>query len=103
MQRIGIIGYGFAGRGFHAPLIRRVQGLTITAAVARDPARRAEALADGIPAVYGALEDLLAAQAADVALAFDRTVCRRCLGRSPQVLSSWQRVRAPAGAIGQAA
>lgn len=66
MQRIAIIGYGFAGRGFHAPLIRRVAGLAITAAVARDPARQAEARADGIPAVFSSLEALLAAQVADV-------------------------------------
>ena len=28
--RVGLIGYGYAGKTFHAPLIRSVQGLLLT-------------------------------------------------------------------------
>lgn len=37
--RIGLIGYGYAGRTFHAPLIAGVPGLALAAVSSRDPAR----------------------------------------------------------------
>ncbi|RXR23112.1 Gfo/Idh/MocA family oxidoreductase [Oerskovia turbata] len=43
--RIGLVGYGGAGRGIHARLAREA-GLVVTAVVARNPERRASAAAD---------------------------------------------------------
>ena len=37
--RVGLIGYGYAGRTFHAPLIRAVPGLDLRLIGSRDPAR----------------------------------------------------------------
>jgi predicted dehydrogenase len=34
--RVGLIGYGFSGKTFHAPLIKAVSGLTLTAVSSRD-------------------------------------------------------------------
>lgn len=39
--RVGLLGYGLAGRVFHAPLIAATPGLALTAVVTRDPDRRA--------------------------------------------------------------
>lgn len=41
--RVGLIGYGFAGKTFHAPLIGAVPGLSLVAVCSRD---RAKVLAD---------------------------------------------------------
>ena len=41
--RVGLIGYGTAGRFFHAPLLTTTPGLELTAIVTSDPERRAEA------------------------------------------------------------
>jgi len=43
--RTGVIGYGIAGRVFHAPLIASTPGLALTAIVTTDPDRRAQATA----------------------------------------------------------
>ncbi|GAA1403631.1 Gfo/Idh/MocA family protein [Oerskovia paurometabola] len=43
--RVGLVGYGGAGRGIHARLAREA-GLVVTAVVARDPGRRAAAEED---------------------------------------------------------
>lgn len=64
--RIGIVGYGLAGRGFHAPLIRRVPGLAITAVATRDPSRQAQAAAELGCATFPSLEAMLEAQACTV-------------------------------------
>ena len=40
--RVGLIGYGLAGRAFHAPLIAACPALTLAAVVTRDPERRAQ-------------------------------------------------------------
>ncbi len=40
--RVGLLGYGLAGRVFHAPLIAATPGLALTAVVTRDPERRAQ-------------------------------------------------------------
>ncbi|MCJ2122722.1 oxidoreductase [Methylobacterium sp. J-077] len=37
--RVGLIGYGYAGKTFHAPLIRSVQALELRAVGSRDPAK----------------------------------------------------------------
>lgn len=37
--RVGLVGYGFAGRTFHAPLIAATPGLRLVAVASRDPAR----------------------------------------------------------------
>lgn len=43
--RVGLIGYGTAGRFFHAPLLATTPGLHLAAIVTSDPARRSDALA----------------------------------------------------------
>src|SRR5689334_14878896 len=44
--RTAIIGYGLAGRYFHAPFLDAVDGLEVTAVVTRNDERRADARAD---------------------------------------------------------
>jgi len=39
--RVGLLGYGLAGRAFHAPLIAATPGMVLAAVVTRDPERRA--------------------------------------------------------------
>lgn len=41
--RAGLLGYGTAGRVFHAPLVDSTPGLTLSAIVTTDPERRAQA------------------------------------------------------------
>lgn len=42
-QRVGLIGFGLAGRVFHGPLVSVTPGLELVAIVTRDPERRAAA------------------------------------------------------------
>jgi predicted dehydrogenase len=44
--RVAIIGYGLAGRFFHAPLIAATRGLTVTSVVTSSPQRQAQVAAD---------------------------------------------------------
>ena len=44
--RVAIIGYGLAGRVFHAPLIAATRGLTLTSVVTAKPERQAEVSRD---------------------------------------------------------
>jgi len=44
--RVGIVGYGLAGRVFHAPLVAATPGLEVAAVVTADPGRAARARAD---------------------------------------------------------
>src|SRR5690348_16700369 len=44
--RVGIIGYGLAGRVFHAPLVAATPGLRVAAIVTGDPDRQAQARLD---------------------------------------------------------
>ena len=37
--RLGLIGYGYAGKTFHAPLIRATPGLELAAVASRDAAK----------------------------------------------------------------
>ncbi|MET8139666.1 Gfo/Idh/MocA family oxidoreductase [Sphaerisporangium sp. NPDC005288] len=57
---VGLVGYGVAGRVFHAPLIESTPGLSLAGVVTNDPARRAALRAGrpGVP-VLDTLDDLL--------------------------------------------
>ncbi len=59
--RTGLLGYGIAGRVFHAPLIAATPGLDLTAVVTADPTRRAHVRAT-YPGVRlpGTVEELFA-------------------------------------------
>ena len=57
MIRVGVVGFGMAGRVFHAPLIAAVEGLELAAVVERS-ARKAEAAYPGIT-TYTSLEAML--------------------------------------------
>jgi predicted dehydrogenase len=55
-----LVGYGLAGRHFHAPFLRHCPDLDVRAIVARSPERQAQARADFPEArIYAALEDML--------------------------------------------
>ena len=58
MIRVGLVGFGMAGRVFHAPLISSVEGLELAAVVERSTDKAAERY-PGIT-TYRTLEDLLA-------------------------------------------
>jgi predicted dehydrogenase len=60
--KLGLVGFGFGGRFFHAPFIAAANGVELAGIVARSPDRRTEAAADypGVP-LYGSLTELLAA------------------------------------------
>ena len=60
--RIGLIGYGFGGRRFHAPFITSAPGCPLAGVVTRSPERRAELERDhpGVPA-YDSLAEVAAA------------------------------------------
>lgn len=45
-RRVGLVGYGLAGRVFHAPLVRHTAGLALTAVVTADAERSAAARGD---------------------------------------------------------
>lgn len=66
MVKVAVVGYGFAGRGLHAALIRRVPGLALVAVATRDPARRAQAEAEHGVATYPTLAALLAGSDAEL-------------------------------------
>ncbi len=60
--RFGLLGYGFGGRYFHAPLIEGTPGAVLAGVVTRSPERRAEVEAEhpGVP-VFGSVDELAAA------------------------------------------
>jgi len=65
--RIGLAGYGLAGRYFHAPFISLVEGLQIEAVLTRSPERQAQARQDFPDVrVYSEYEDMLADPALDL-------------------------------------
>jgi predicted dehydrogenase len=68
-MRIGLAGYGFGGRYFHAPLIASAQGVEFAGVVTRSPQRRAEVEREhpGTP-VFDDLAALAAAGADAVAI-----------------------------------
>jgi predicted dehydrogenase len=67
--RIGLAGYGFGGRIFHAPLLAAAPGVEFAGVVTRSPERRAEVERDhpGTP-VFGDLAALAGAGAQGVAI-----------------------------------
>lgn len=60
MIRVGLVGYGFAGRGFHAYLIGLVPELRLVAVATRDAGRRAQAEAEHGVATCETLDEMLA-------------------------------------------
>ena len=60
MVRVGILGYGFSGRTFHAYLVSRVPDLKLVAVASRAPERREKAKRDYGVATYETLDDMLA-------------------------------------------
>jgi predicted dehydrogenase len=61
VRRVAVLGYGLAGRFFHAPFIAATPGLELAAVVTGDEERRAQALADhpGV-AVFDTAEEVWA-------------------------------------------
>lgn len=59
MIRVGLVGYGFAGRGFHAYLINRVPDLQLVAVASRAPERRARAVEDYGVTTFETIDELL--------------------------------------------
>jgi len=45
-RKVGVIGYGLAGRVFHAPLVDATPGLDVAAIVTSDPLRASQARRD---------------------------------------------------------
>lgn len=66
--RVGLLGYGLAGRVFHAPLITACPGLALAAVVTRSPERRAALHAACPDAVALDTPDELWARASDLDL-----------------------------------
>jgi predicted dehydrogenase len=66
--RAGILGYGFAGRGFHAYLLRFEPRIQLTAVASRDAGRRAAAERDYGVRTYETLEQLLADRHIDLVI-----------------------------------
>jgi scyllo-inositol 2-dehydrogenase (NADP+) len=58
--KVGLVGYGFAGRGFHAYLIGLVPELQLVAVGTRDPGRRQQAEDDHGVTTYVTLDEMLA-------------------------------------------
>ncbi len=59
MIEVGVIGYGYAGRVFHCPLIAHTEGLQLAAVSSRDPERREQAYQQWGVRVYTQPEELL--------------------------------------------
>ncbi|WP_427173831.1 Gfo/Idh/MocA family oxidoreductase [Arthrobacter sp. 92] len=61
-MKLGLVGFGFGGRIFHAPFIMAADGVELAGIVTRSPVRRAQA-AEEYPEVplYDSLTELLAA------------------------------------------
>jgi scyllo-inositol 2-dehydrogenase (NADP+) len=60
MIEVGVIGYGYAGRVLHCPLIAQTEGLHLTAVSSRDADRREQARQQWGVRVYAQPEELLA-------------------------------------------
>lgn len=58
MIGVGIVGYGYAGRVFHAPLIAQTEGLRLVAVSSRDAERRAQASQQWDVTTYATPEEL---------------------------------------------
>lgn len=66
-MKLGLVGYGFGGRVFHAPFIRAAEGVEIAGVVARSPDKIA-ALASELPGVpvYASLTEMIVAGGVEV-------------------------------------
>lgn len=62
--RVGLIGYGFSGKTFHAPLIAGVPGLKLCAVASRDAGKVTADIPDA--RVYGTPREMLAANDIDL-------------------------------------
>ncbi|WP_353816590.1 Gfo/Idh/MocA family oxidoreductase [Agromyces sp. SYSU T00266] len=63
-MRVGLVGYGFGGRYFHAPLIAALDGVEFAGVVTRSPDRRSELTGDlgvSAPPAFDSVADLVAA------------------------------------------
>ena len=58
MIDVGLVGFGFAGRTFHAPVISAVEGLRLAAIVQRKATKRQQAYPEA--AIVRSLDELLA-------------------------------------------
>jgi len=64
---VGVVGYGYSGRSFHAYLVGLAEGLRLYAISTRDPARQEAARREHPEArIYATLDDLLADPAVDL-------------------------------------
>ena len=68
MIKVGIVGYGYAGRGFHAYLVGRVPDFQLTAVVARNPDRRRLAEQDHSVPTFGSLTEMLEKAVVDLVI-----------------------------------
>lgn len=59
MIGVGVVGYGYAGRVFHCPLIAQVEGLHLVAVSSRDAQRREQARQQWTVRTYAQPEELL--------------------------------------------
>jgi len=66
--RAGILGYGFAGRGFHAYLLTHEPRIGLHAVATRDPVRRERAARDYGCRTYATLDELLADDEVDLVI-----------------------------------
>ncbi len=57
--KVGIVGYGYAGRNFHSYLVKLAQGLQLYAIATRDPERRARASAEQGVKTFATLDEML--------------------------------------------
>jgi len=60
MVNVGIVGYGYAGRCFHAYLVSLTEGLNLYAVASRSPERRAQAEKDYGVKTYETIDQLIA-------------------------------------------
>lgn len=68
MTRIGILGYGFAGRGFHAYLVGQEPRFQLAAVASRDADRRVLAEADHGVRTFESLDQMLESGAVDLVI-----------------------------------
>ncbi|MGY1986569.1 Gfo/Idh/MocA family oxidoreductase [Blastococcus sp. SYSU DS0669] len=67
--RVGLVGYGFGGRWFHAPLLRSAPEIELLGVVTSSPARKALVAQDGhARRTFDSMEELAAAGAEAVAI-----------------------------------
>ncbi|MFD5825387.1 Gfo/Idh/MocA family oxidoreductase [Lentzea sp. NPDC060358] len=59
-MRVGLLGFGIAGRVFHAPLIASTAGMDLVAVATTDPRRRAQARAEHPDAAVVTVDELFA-------------------------------------------